>query len=236
MSSFLYEALDASGATVTDRIDAADEAAAEQLLTARGYQVKRLQPVSDADADLWSRLHPAQRPARPLPDRRRKITRGFGVIWSFFFLLMGAGFLYGLGIRPVLGVLRASHWKATPCVVISSELKEHRSTDSPGATYSIQIAYEYEFGGNRYRSNRYDFLALASNTNVAARRKVVADHPPGSRTICFVNPESPAEAILQRGWTVEMLWGLFPIPFVLIGLVGLLISTGLWRFQRRTDS
>jgi hypothetical protein len=155
-----------------------------------------------------------------------------GGVWyvgSSFFLILGCVSLYILGVRPLWGIVQASAWVETPCTVIASELKEHFSTDgdSPGWTYSIQIVYKYEFQGRTYQSDRYDFVTVSSNTNVAKRRGVVREHPPGKQTVCFVNPANPAEAVLQRGWTSEMLWGLFPIPFVLIGLFGLIF--GHWR-------
>jgi hypothetical protein len=148
-------------------------------------------------------------------------------VWYVFglvFFIVGSVLLYFLGVRPVLGVMRASGWVETPCTVIASELKEHPSddADSPGPSYSIEIVYEYDFGGKPYRSDQYDFLKLSSNTNVATRSAIVQDHWPGKQTTCYVNPSHPAEAVLQRGWTAEMWWGLFPIPFVLIGVFGLL--------------
>jgi hypothetical protein len=48
-----------------------------------------------------------------------------------------------------------------------------------------------------------------------------------------VNPAQPSEAVLQRGWSSEMWWGLFPIPFVLIGLLGLFFGAGLFRFPAK---
>lgn len=56
---------------------------------------------------------------------------------------------------------------------------------------------------------------------------MVAELPPGTQTICFVNPNDPSEAVIQRGWVPEMWWGLLPIPFLLFGIGLLLVAIGV---------
>ena len=79
-------------------------------------------------------------------------------------------------------------------------------------------------------------MTMSSNTNVDTRRAIVKAHPAGKQTVCFVNPANPAEAVLNRGASSEMWWGLFPIPFVLIGVFGLLFAAGVLRFNKNRDS
>jgi hypothetical protein len=228
MPGFHYEAMDAAGRLITDRIDAADEADAAARLRERGYFTTRLKEISgagqnEAKHNPEPKQHPGQSPPRWL--------FAFGLL----FLAVGGLFLYILAVRPLWKVSQAAAWVKTSCTVMSSELKEHRSTDSdsPGSTYSIEIVYEYEFEGKTYQSGRYDFVSMASNTSMASRRAIIKAHPPGTETVCFVNPAQPSEAVLQRGWSSEMWWGLFPIPFVLIGLLGLFFGAGLFRFPAK---
>jgi hypothetical protein len=42
-----------------------------------------------------------------------------------------------------------------------------------------------------------------------------------------VNPDDPSEAVINRGLTADMCWGLFPLPFLAVGVGGLLFATGL---------
>jgi hypothetical protein len=131
-----------------------------------------------------------------------------------------------LGVQPLWGVMQASDWVATPCTVIASDIKVNPSAD--GLTTGIAIVYAYEFQGKTHQSDRYDFVTVFSNTNDAMKWDVVRANPPGKQTVCFVNPANPVEAVLQRGWTAEMLWGLAPVPFVLLGVVGLLRARSAW--------
>jgi hypothetical protein len=45
----------------------------------------------------------------------------------------------------------------------------------------------------------------------------VSRYPPGRKTVCYVNPKDPAEAVLVRGFTPSMWFGLFPLIFVAVG-------------------
>jgi len=215
MPKYFYEALDASGAEVTDRVEAADAVEAIEGLRARGLTVTRLQ-LGGAP-----------------PGRRKGPPRWFWWVWSLMFLGLGGLFLYVLGVRPVWGVLQSSGWVETPCTVVSSQLKENNDSDEPDSTYSIDIKYKYEFGGAAHESDRYDFLGLSSNTHMAAKRRIVKEHRPGMKTICYVNPRNPAEAVLDRGWNSEMWWGLFPVPFVLAGACAFVFGALGWRPRRK---
>jgi hypothetical protein len=241
MPNYLYEALDTLGAAVMDQVEAADEGEAQERLRARGYSAMRLQivggdsPQDESDVEPGEVLRPevsAKVAGDAARGREWKAPRWLWAVWSLMFLGIGGVFLYMLGVRPVLAVMRASGWVEMPCTVVSSRLKEDNS-DEDGPTYSIEIVYQYECGGRAYQADRYDFLSLSSNTNVDARRAVVEANPPGRRTVCYVDPANPAEAVLERRWTSEMLWGLFPIPFVLVGVCGLLFGALGLRFKQQ---
>ena len=150
-------------------------------------------------------------------------TRGQRMSLLFFsvFLLAGLGFLYGFFLRPLAKIIVSSNWPAVPCVVLSSEVQSHR--DSDGSTYSINILYSYEFSGRAFKSNRYHFLG-GSSSGYAGKRAVVNRYPPGFHTLCYVNPSEPTEAVLERGFTADMWFGLIPFVFVLIGGGGVTYS------------
>ena len=248
MPAYNFEAMDASGSEVRDQIDAANEADAQRELRARGYFVTRLQQKvssgserNESDVErlnVMCRDDSAKLAKKTSHRGRRESPRWLWYVLSLLFLIIGCFFCYELGVRPLWRVCQASGWVESPCTVISSNLKVHSSTGSKssGPTYSIEIVYEYEFRGSQYQSDRYDFVTMSSNTNVAMRRGIVNAHPPGKQTVCFVNPASPSEAVLARGWTTEMLWGLLPIPHVLIGVFGLLFCTGVLRFNKKLRS
>jgi hypothetical protein len=64
---------------------------------------------------------------------------------------------------------------------------------------------------------------------------VVARHPAGSKTVCYVNPDEPTEAVLERGFTPDMWFGLIPLLFVLVGVGGLIFTLHLYRRNALAD-
>lgn len=180
------------------------------------------------------------RPSRPRDTSTRAISstahagKGQWAAIAFFALFAAAGlaFLVPFFILPLWRMQQARAWPAVPCTVLSSSVQTHDGDD--GDTYSIDILFEYEYGGVSYRSNRYSF-ATGSSSGYRGKQDVVNQHPPGMRTTCYVNPADPFFAVLHRGWT-NMLWfGLIPLVFVLVGFGGM---AGTWkaiRKQRRRD-
>ena len=121
-------------------------------------------------------------------------------------------------------MIRSRDWVQTPCQVVSSEVLRG------GKSSRVKIVYGYSVAGKEYESDQYCFMAISSNTATRWKRRVVADHPPGKQTVCFVNPGDPTEAVIHRGWVPDMWWLLFPIPFLGVGAVALLAATGAIHF------
>lgn len=154
--------------------------------------------------------------ARPISDRSGfGLHPSVGVGFVLVFLLIGGGLLYAFFLRPLMKIVIARDWVAVPCTVISSEVKSQRGNH--GSTYSVNVLYSYEFAGGTHKANRYDFMG-GSSSGYAGKRHIVDGLPPGSKTRCFVNPRDPAEAVLERGFTPTMWFGLIPMAFVLGGL------------------
>ena len=130
---------------------------------------------------------------------------GFGVL---IFVVLPAGQKY----------FAAQSWQETPAKVIWSTVRS--SSDSDGTTYSVDIFYRYTFNGQSYRSNTREIMS-SSSSGRSAKQKIVKAHPRGKDIICYVNPENPWQAVMERklGWSG--LFALFPLPFIAIGVGGL---------------
>ncbi len=156
--------------------------------------------------------------------RLRKTARDntSGCIAAFFalFLLAGAGVSLFF-IRPTLRVLQAKSWPAVPCTILDSEVRAHAGDD--GDTYSVGVLYTYTFGGREYKSNRYRFLGGSTGAH-ADKERIVRRLTPLTRTVCYVNPENPAEAVLDRDFSSDYLFGFVPLLFVVIGLGGIIFT------------
>lgn len=142
---------------------------------------------------------------------------GLGCFFSVFFLA-GAGLFFFLFLRPAYRVYNATNWIETPCKIVSSEVAAHSGDDS--TTYSIEVLFSYSYGGREYKSSRYDLSAGGSSGGSASKQKVVDQLPPGKETVCYVNPNDPVDAVLNRDFTSNIWIGLISLPFLFAGLGG----------------
>ena len=168
---------------------------------------------------LVAAWRPRRAPSHSLTERKQP-SKGtlVGALFFSVFLLAGAGFFYGLFLRPAAQLIDARQWLKTPCVVLSSRVLSH--SDGDGTTHSIDILYRYQVAGTTHRSNRYDFTP-ASSSGRRRKQTVVDRYPQGTRTFCYVDPDDPTEAVLSRSFPLSMLYGLLPLVFILIGGGGL---------------
>lgn len=147
----------------------------------------------------------------------RKASRSLspGCLVGFFslFLLFGLGFL-AFFLLPAVKVWKARSWTATRCTVLASEVESHSDSDS--TTYSVAVRYRYQVDGTSYESHRYEFLG-GSSSGYEHKQEIVERYPPGSRPICWVDPEDPSQAVLERGLTRGYFFALIPAVFVLVG-------------------
>lgn len=149
------------------------------------------------------------------------------VVLGICFTLGGASFLYFATVRPLLRISAARSWTPVVCTIVAAEVKQHDDGDG-GSTYSIEMAYSYKFNGRDCVGHRYNFVEGSSSSS-GWRYAVVRAHPPGRRTTCYVNPNDPTDAVIERGPHRELFWvGLLSLLFVLIG-VGLLGGVVLHR-------
>lgn len=147
------------------------------------------------------------------------------------FVAAGGAMLVFLSILPTARTLRAASWTPTPCTIVDSRVRSHQSDE--GATYRVDVLYEYRAGGRTWRSNRFDYVPGASS-GYDSKRRLVESYPEGLETTCFVDPGEPSRSVLRRGFGIRHLLGLAPLAFLVPG-IGVL-SWGLGRRRRRLGS
>ncbi|MBN1507074.1 MAG: DUF3592 domain-containing protein [Sedimentisphaerales bacterium] len=183
----------------------------------RGCDVEVAEP---APSRGWLRR---RTPARVKPlaaiARRRKGPGKYATAAIFgLFAIAGGAMLYPLGIRPIARTIDAESWVATPCKVLQAEVRSHDGDDS--TTYSVHILYQYECNGRTYKCDRYDFIG-GSSSGYKGKAHVVEQYRTATDPVCYVNPENPSQAVLKRGFHAKLLLALFPLPFLLVGVGGL---------------
>jgi hypothetical protein len=133
------------------------------------------------------------------------------MLWSAF-LAAGLIMLWVQVLQPGIQILAATSWVQTPCTIVSSEVVGDK-------TYSVAIKYDYDFAGQQYHGDRYSFFTTRTSGR-SEKEKIVQSFPPGSQAVCSVNPGNPEESVLNRNVDPSIWWGLFCVPFLLIGLIG----------------
>lgn len=168
--------------------------------------------------------------ARALGERFNK--SGSGCLAAFFsiFLLVGLGVLWLVLIGPALASWRARSWVAADCEVVSSHVATHSGDD--GDTYSVEILYRYDYGGRDYHSNRYHFFT-GSTSGYEGKARVVEALPAGRRFTCWVDPDDPSEAVIERGLSGESWIAVVPLLFVAVGGGGVVFALVGRRRKRR---
>lgn len=153
--------------------------------------------------------------------RRTRAGGGAGCAVAIFgvFLLAGLGFLAIFAV-PVWRNLEARSWVEVPCEILESSVATHSGDD--GATYSVAVRFRYHVDGREHVSERYDFFP-GSTSGYDGKARIVERLPPGARTVCYVDPDDPSEAVLDRSFTTEYLFALLPLAFVAAGAGGIVV-------------
>ncbi len=132
---------------------------------------------------------------------------------------MGSVFFYFFFISSFLKVREAAAWEEVTCTIISSDVGSYRGSEG-GTVYAPEIEYEYEYAGRTWRSDKVRFFGMRSS-NRTSHANFVARFPEGSAAVCYVNPANPSEAVLDRGYSASMFFGLIPLVFVGVGVGGM---------------
>ena len=144
-------------------------------------------------------------------------VRFLGTVFFGVFLVAGSALFYFMTIRPFARTAASWSWSAADCTVLDSRV------EGSGGTYRPVIRYRYEVNGMEYFSERFNFFEVSSSGR-EGKEAVVAEYPLGRIFTCFYDPSDPSQAVLDRGFSWSMLFGLFSLPFLLIGGGGVYYS------------
>ena len=157
-------------------------------------------------------------PLAPDPATERSLRSSLGCVVPFGLLFAAIGLIvfWFSTVRPLQRAAASDRWVETPCEVVASELVESHGDDS--TTYRVVVRYRYTWQGRRLESDRYDFAQGSTNIGVDRMRAAVSAHPPGRRTVCFVNPADPTSAVLERRPPRSVWFGAFALLFPAFGI------------------
>ena len=165
---------------------------------------------------LFGKKKQATGKAISLPGSEKSGCGCFGYFFFGIFLLVGTVNTYFFLIHPLNGYFTVQHWEETPCEILECKVK--RSGDH----YRVSVSYRYEFAGEELESSGYQHDSFI-NANQVSDRRLEQELSPGTKTICYVNPDSPDETVLNRDFSWWILIGLVPAGFALFGAFGLIM-------------
>lgn len=194
-----------------------------------------------------SKTASSSRPPAPSdPTRRgRRLGLGCAIPLGLFFAALGLAGFWPITIEPLRKAAAASSWVETPCEIIESEVIAERG--SRGTHYRVAVRFRYEWppAGDPatprspetapalvFESERYDFADGSGGIGFDPQAAVDA-LPPGFRTVCFVNPADPAEAVLVRDAPGSAWFGFVMLLFPALGLA---VVIGAWRHRGVTPA
>lgn len=142
----------------------------------------------------------------------RRGAQAFGLI----FALIGGGAGLPFFAIPLWKIQAAKAWVPTPCLVESGRITVH-SGSKGGSTYGLLIRYQYQYGGEKFLGDRYNF-ATGTSSSRGWREEALRAYPPRKQSTCYVNPSAPWESVLVPEIGPDVWFGLIPLLFVVVGL------------------
>jgi hypothetical protein len=158
----------------------------------------------------------------------QKVKHSFGV--PLFFFVIGSFFCWGL-ITNGIETYRIHSWPEVECRIVTSKLTTQKDEDGE-EEYCFEVIYKYTFGGQEYESNTLDRHGDDDKSIYADDehpRKLLRKYSTGKTVRCFVNPEEPGNAVLERSKVDYVFLAFLPIALIFT-LIGLVYLMGIWVF------
>ena len=132
---------------------------------------------------------------------------GIGCVTLFILPFAAVGtFMSFVFVSDFVNWFRMLSWKEVPAIILSAELEQSRSSKS--TTYQTVAEYEYVYGGRTYRSTRVSRYSGSDNIGTFHQDiyNEISRYRDSKKPFrCYVNPDSPEQAILYRKSRLAML-------------------------------
>lgn len=150
------------------------------------------------------------------------VGRPAGLLLFLFLSTAGAFAFARMTAVPLARAIAAARWTPTPCTVLSAKVRSKvLGGEHPVTVWWVDIVYRYRVNGQDYRSNSYNATDLPTPWYYGERG--IADrYPAGARATCHVNPRDPSDAVLDRGLSVDLWLGLWPLIMTALGVLGMI--------------
>lgn len=176
-----------------------------------------------------------QRPTNKEAGSNDKADKSGGWLLALFalpFAAIGLGTLL-LGVLPTLyDWSRMQGWQPVQARLVAAEAISSRGSKS--TTYGVEAEYRYRVAGQEYTSHRVAINGGSDNVGdfqQSLGKRLEAAHRSGASVQAWVDPDNPADAVLDRSLRAGLL--AFKMVFVLaFGGVGTGLLVVVWRTRR----
>ncbi len=135
-------------------------------------------------------------------------------------------------IESLTDWLITHNWTPTPCTIVRFGIdpgEPSNSSDMPNSPDKVDVEFRYQVGDKSYTSTRYFWEG-----NIASNRSIT-DYAAGVKATCYVNPNDPAQAVLDRGPGANLKW-IWVLGLVLVGVVIIQGVRGKWSLPQHTSN
>jgi len=144
-------------------------------------------------------------------------------IAAFVSLSFGFGYAIPSVLCPVIKGHQVAKWSKQNCTIIKKSVKTHEVVGgkSRGIAYSVDIQYLYDYQGENYLSNKYDFqdeIYKQFYDKYEDAMAIVDSFDPNCTNICYVNPQKPSEAVLSTKIYKSFKKSFLSLVFIFVGL------------------
>lgn len=148
--------------------------------------------------------------------------KNIGIFFGSMFAIPGLLVIIFFTLIPMWKVFRASQWIAVPATILVSDIEVSSGDESD--TYSVYVSYRYSYREQEYTSSRYDLYGFSTGDRHAVQSKV-NQLGVGQTHTAYIDPDNPAEAVIDRsfswvslvtllGGSIFLGFGIFIIYFV----------------------
>ena len=105
--------------------------------------------------------------------------------------------------KPMGVASKAKNWPEVPCIIEINNLHIKKNDDKKKKLkkpiYMIDIQYSYQVKGKEYKSTAYGFMDVPG-TDRDYFARIVTLYLKGKKCTCFVNPDNPSQAVINRNY------------------------------------
>lgn len=154
---------------------------------------------------------------------------------SLLCFLFGLALLLPMAILPHWNAWLARSWEPVTCRL--GRVGVDTTHDTEGTYHGMVATFTYEVAGRTYTGDRYDFAIGRFGGRGKELSREADRHQAGHLTTCWVNPEDPEDAVVERRAGVPPFASLMALPPFLVGLFGFwfvaYVHYHQWRGRRR---